>query len=199
MEKNYRLEKEYTITYDLFREAYLAFQKKKVYPRSYLFMGLFLLIAVIYIAAAVKDPSNRLTYILVFLSLALAVREWYNPRKVRRLIVDTVRDMGDMTYKICIDDEEIEISTIEDEYVENSEEEKENSEESDSYTDDMGYPDEDIPPENTKIPINEDITADEYENFFLIYVQKKIFYIIPKENWSEAEMEIVRELSVKAK
>ena len=45
MEENYKLEKEYKISVDIFREGYREYQKKYVYPKSYIFMGLFTLLA----------------------------------------------------------------------------------------------------------------------------------------------------------
>lgn len=184
MEETHRLEKEYTISYDLFRDAYKAFQKKHVYPRSYVFMVLFLLIAVIYIAAAWKDPSNKIAYLLIFISMAFAFREWYNPRKLRRSIVDAVREMGEIRYRIEIGDEWIGFSTIETENVENSVESEENKSDTE----------EDEAPEKTRIPIDSSLSVEEYDRFFLMFSGKSMFYIIPKESFSDDELEIIRNL-----
>lgn len=187
MEENYRIKKEYTISYDLFRKAYHEFQKKNVYPKSYLFMGLFLAIGVVYIAAAVKDPSNRMSYVLVFLCFALAFREWYNPRKMRRNIVDTVRAIGELRYSLRIGDENVEFSTLPRDDVENSGEGSEDAEE---------YEKEELP-ESTVIPINGELSVQEYDEFFLLYHGKKSFYIIPKEGFTEYELETVREINLR--
>lgn len=189
MEENYRVEKEYTVSFDLFRKAYHEFQKKNVYPKSYLFMGLFLAIGVVYIAAAVKDPSNRMSYALVFLCFALAFREWYNPRKMRRNIVDTVREMGEMRYSFRISSDNVEFSTVSDDDVENSGEEPGDEEE---------YAPEELP-EATVIPINGELSVQEYDEFFLLYQGKKSFYIIPKDGFTEYELETVRELDLRQK
>ena len=45
MEENYKLEKEYQITPEIFDKAYRSYQKKFVYPKSYIFMTLFLTLA----------------------------------------------------------------------------------------------------------------------------------------------------------
>lgn len=184
MEENYKLEKEYTISYDLFRKAYREFQKKNVYPKSYLFMGLFLVIGVIYIAAAIEDPSSTLSYVLIFLCFALAFREWYNPRKMRRNIVDTVREMGELRYGLHIDDENVEFSTLPIDDVENSGDDEDNE------------PEE--LPEATVIPINGELSVQEYDEFFLLYQGKRNFYIIPKEGFTEYELETVRELNLRS-
>jgi hypothetical protein len=186
MEENYRLEKEYKIPYETFKEAYTLFQKKNVYPKSYLFMGLFIVIAIIYIAAAVKDPTNKLAYVLIFLSLALAAREWYNPRKIRRSILDTIKseNLEDVVYKISVGDEYVDISTLPQENVENFDV---SPEENDDAQDEN-------PPEASRIPINSDLSVQEYEKFFLLHIRKSMFYVVPKDNFSEDELEIIRNL-----
>ncbi len=175
MEEKYRLEKQYKLDFETFRSGYEYFQKKNVYPRSYLFMAIYLILVVVYVLAAVKDPQNTLVYILLFLCLALAFREWYNPRKLRRNMIDTFREIGCMNCGIKIDDKQIEISTLEDETVENSE---------DSEAEEL--------PEAAVIPLDSDISLSECEKFFLLYIGKITFYIIPKDGWSEAELDVLR-------
>ncbi len=180
MEDNYKLEKEYTMHAEDFIEGYTAFQKKFVYPKSYIFTGIFLVIAIIYIAAAVKDYQNTLSYVLIFISLALAAREWYNPRKRRRLYVDTFRETGDVRYKIQIADEYIDFSTVEYNNVENSEENISEDETEES-------------PEKSRISLNNNVSLIEYDKFFLICVEKNMFYIVSKAEWTEAEIQILRD------
>lgn len=197
MEKNYKLEKEYTIPFEVFKKAYDAFQKKNVYPKSYIFMGLFLIIAIIYIFAAIESPKNTLAYVLILISLGLAFREWYNPKKIRRNLLDAVQALGEEKYRLCIDDEWIEISTITEDSVENSDDETKNSdEESDNEEDQETDMPEDYP-ESSRIPINSEITVQEYDQFFLLHIKKRMFYIIPKEGFTEYELEIIRELNLK--
>lgn len=176
MEDNCKLKKQYKLDFDTFRSGYEYFQKKNVYPRSYLFMAIYLILVVIYVLAAVKNPQNSFIYILLFLCLALAFREWYNPRKLRRTLIETFREMGDMTCEIKIDDKQIEISTLEDGNVENSEDTEEVEE----------------LPEAAVIPLDSDISLSECEKFFLLYIGKITFYIIPKDSWSEAELDVLR-------
>lgn len=186
MNNNYKLEKEYNIPFETFRKAYYAFQKKNVLPKSYLFMGLFLVIAVIYIIAAVKDPSNTLAYVLICVCIALAAREWYNPRKIRRNILDAVREenLEDETYKIIVADEFVEISTLPGEEVADSEPE---AEEDEDYQ-------EEIFPEASRLTINNDLSVFEYEEFFLLHVKKQMFYVVPKQGFTDSEIEIIRNI-----
>jgi hypothetical protein len=178
MEKNCRLEKEYTIPFELYRDAYDEYLKKNIYPKSRIFMLIFLVVAVVYIAAAIEDPSSTFAYILIFLCLAFAFREWYNPRKMRRSIIDTVRDMGEIRYKLLIENDSVEFSTINSGDVENFPEEDDDS--------------ENIPGEPTVIPVEQITSIQEYERFFLLYHGKEMFYIIPKDVFSQEELEIVR-------
>ncbi|MBE6861629.1 MAG: hypothetical protein E7497_01830 [Ruminococcus sp.] len=178
MEENCKLRKQYKLDFETFRSGYEYFQKKNVYPKSYLFMAIYLILVVIYVLAAVKDPQNTLVYILLFLCLALAFREWYNPRKLRRTMIDTFREIGCMNCEIKIDDKQIEISTLENETVENSEDSESETEEE--------------LPEAAEIPLDSDILLSECDSFFLLYIGKITFYIIPKDGWSEAELDVLR-------
>lgn len=189
MEENIRMKKEYSISFDMFRKAYSVFQKKYVYPKSYLFMALFLVIAVIYIFAAVKDTSNTFTYVLIFLCLAMAFREWYNPRKIRRTLVDTVREMGDVTYMLKVKEESIEIETVMTQTIIDAPDSDVLTEEE---TDD--YSEIDELPEKSVIPINSDLTVQECDEFFLLYIKKQMFYIVPKLGFDDSELEIMRNL-----
>ena len=53
-------------------------------------------------------------------------------------------------------------------------------------------------PEKTRIDINEDYQPLEYDDFFLLMQGKQMFYIIPKEGFTEPEIEIIRNTGKKA-
>lgn len=187
MEENYKFEKEYKLSHDIFRDAYREFQKKNVYPKSYIFMGIFLAIAVIYVFAAIEDPGSTLSYLLIVVCIALAVREWYNPRKARANMVEAVKALGDVTYKIGVGDSFIDISTIDTGNVENSAEEEED------------IPEEELQlPEKTRIPLDNNFSVQEYSEFFILYSGKEVFYIVPKAGFTEYELELVRELNLQS-
>lgn len=188
MEENYRLEKEYKLPYDIFREAYREFQKKNVYPKSYLYMAIFLVIAIIYIIAAIKDPSSTLAYVLILVCLALAFREWYNPRKARKNLIEAVKELGDVTYKLAVGDSFIDISTVSIADVENLSEEPEEELSEDELQ----------LPEKTRIPLDSTFSVQEYNGFFIIYSGKSVFYIVPKEGFTEYELELMRELNLQS-
>ena len=191
MENNYKLEKEYRVPQETFREAYKSFQKKFVYPKSIIFTVLFLILAADFVYAAVKAPDNRLVYLLIVVCLAFAFREWYNPHRIYRNIMDTVNSMGEPLYRIGIADDHADISTVEEAAEEDSDE---------AHTgDDDEEEEKELPEETELFPEKSVINFDsgykllEYEKYFLLMHGKQMFYILPKEGFSEEELKIVRD------
>ena len=189
MEEKYKLEKEYSISANTFREGYLAFQKKYIYVKSYIFMGIFTLLAADFIYAAVKDPKNYFAYLLIVICLSLAFREWYNPRKIRRSLVDTVKELGEPVYKIGVGESFVDISTVS---VPDGIEEE--TGEGETEPDESSVSEESNLPEPTRIPADEKMNILEYDEFFLLIYGKAVFYIIPKENFEEKELEVIRNI-----
>ncbi len=189
MEEKYKLEKEYSISANTFREGYLAFQKKYIYVKSYIFMGIFTLLAADFIYAAVKDPKNYFAYLLIVICLSLAFREWYNPRKIRRSLVDTVKELGEPVYKIGVGESFVDISTVS---VPDGIEE--GTGEGETEPDESSVSEESDLPEPTRIPADEKMNILEYDEFFLLIYGKAVFYIIPKENFEEKELEVIRNI-----
>lgn len=189
MEEKYKLEKEYSISANTFREGYLAFQKKYIYVKNYIFMGIFTLLAADFIYAAVKDPKNYFAYLLIVICLSLAFREWYNPRKIRRSLVDTVKELGEPVYKIGVGESFVDISTVS---VPDGIEEE--TGEGETEPDESSVSEESDLPEPTRIPADEKMNILEYDEFFLLIYGKSVFYIIPKENFEEKELEVIRNI-----
>lgn len=177
------LEKQYRIPFELFREAFIAFQKRFVYPRSYLTMGILAVICVIYGYFVVNGTdSGRPVYCMVIMfCLMLMAFQWYNPRKVRRTLMEGIKEIEDDEYRLRIYPEYLEIGTI------LPPEETEASETDDLFDD---TPEEDF--SGTRIYYNRGMHVIEYGNFFMLYQQKTMFYVIPKTAFSEEELEIMR-------
>lgn len=194
MEENYKLEKTYKVPHETFKEAYKAFQKKYVYPKSIIFIVLFLVLAADFVYAAIKAPDNRLVYLLIMVCIAFAFREWYNPHRIFQNISETMKALGEPEYKIGIADDHIDITTVslpEDEEEESAEADGETSE--DEEDDEPELPEDFDPmPEKSVIKLDESYGLLEYDKFFLLMEGKKVFYILPKESFSEKELEIVR-------
>lgn len=183
MEKKYILEKEYTIPYETFKEGYTAFQKKFVYPKNYICMVVFILIAVVFIAAVIEDKSQYIAYILIVICAAMAIRQWYNPRRLRSELLDAVKSMGEPVYKIGITANYVDISTVKFPEPEEADE-SDDAEEEESEAD--------AAPEPTRIPLDSSYSLIEHEKFFLMFSGKELFYIIPKEKFNGSELEIIR-------
>lgn len=207
MEENYTLEKEYTVSPDIFDKAYKSYQKKFVYLKSYIFMGIFLFLAADFIWAAAKNPGNTLVYLLIVVCIALAFREWHNPRFIRRRLYETVRDMGKVVYKIGVGDGFIDISTIDDgtsgddedgedgDSGGNAEEASAENAEDTEENDDISPEAEELMPEKSRLNTKENYSLLEYDEYFLLMQGKEIFYILPKAGFSEDELEIIRKTS----
>lgn len=188
MEENYKLEKKYRIPADIFSKAYLELQKKLVFPKSRLYMAIFGILAaaiLLFGIFVVSDGTAKQKY-SVFLGFviacAFALREWYNPKKTRRNVVESVKRLGEPLYSIGIADKYVDISTVADDLSDIPEEEREEALKSDPL------------PEKTRINIDESFRLSEYDEFFLLLKGREMFYVLPKKDFSEAELDIVRKL-----
>lgn len=177
------LEKQYRIPFELFREAFTAFQKQFVYPRSYLTMAILALICVLYgyFVVTGSDSGRPLYCMVIMVCLTMIAFQWYTPKKVRRNLMEGIREIEDDEYRLRIFPEYLEIGTI------LPPEEAEHAEADDLF--------DDTPEENfsgTRIYYNKGMHVTEYGNFFMLYQQKTMFYVIPKSAFTEEELEILR-------
>ncbi|MDE6797158.1 MAG: YcxB family protein [Ruminococcus sp.] len=172
MTDNYLFEKNYSVPFEIFREGYIEFQKKFVFPQANLTAVAFLILAGVFIFSVIEDNSQYFAYLLIFVCLAMAVRQWYNPRKLRSNLFESFHLTENAVYRISVTEKYVDISTV--------------STGEESEDDDL--------PEKSRIPIDENFSVLEYDKYFLIFSGKVIFYIIPKENFSGNENEILRNL-----
>ncbi len=179
-EDNYRLEKEYTIPFEIFREGYTAFQKKFVFPQANVTALAFIILAGVFVSAVIQDKSQYFAYLLAMVCIAMAVRQWYNPRKLRRNLFESFQTMEETVYRISVGDGYADISTV---CIQNTE----------NFGDEEELESEPLP-EKSRIPFDENFSILEYEKFFLMFSGKTVFYIVPKESFSENELEILRNL-----
>ena len=178
------MEKQYKIPFAMFRDAFTAFQKKFVYPRNYAIMGILAVVVGIYVYFIINggENANRGLYCLIILfCLTMMVFQWYNPRKIRRNLMEGVREIEDDEYRLRIYPEYLEIGTI-------LPPEDASAAESDELFDDT--PEEDF--SGTRIHYNKGMHVIEYNTFFMIYQQKTMFYVVPKAPFTEEELEILR-------
>ncbi len=181
--ENIKLTKEYSLNSDILMEGCRAYQKKFVYPRSYILIVVFLALAANFVYGAVKAPDNYLAYLLIMVCLALAFREWYNPRRLRRSIIEGFSESSGTVYRLEIGEDKLRISTV---YEENGDEPSDSGEEYEAEA-----------PEATVLPVDDRLAIIEEERLFLIIQEKSVYYIVPKSGFSEEELEIVRSVMIK--
>ena len=189
MEENYKLEKEYTVPYSLFRDAYRDFQKIYVFPKSRIKTVILAIAALVVLclgSTVFEDTGIKVKYIfyLLFMVLcALSFKSWYDPNKIRDNLVKSVQTLGEPVYKIGVGDGFIDISTVFDDPSTDIE-----------YEEGEGPAElEDDPlPEKTRIKVDESFKLHEYDDYFLIVPDVTMLYILPKKGFNESETEIIR-------
>lgn len=181
--ENIKLTKEYSLTSDILLEGCKAYQKKFVYPRALILTAVFLVLAANFVYGAVKAPDNFLAYLLIMICIALAFREWYNPRRLRRSIIEGFADNAGTVYRLEIGEDQLRISTVSEEFGD-EQELSESGDENDEY--------EEEAPEATILPVDDRLAIIEKDRLFLIIQDKSIYYIVPKSGFSEEELDIVR-------
>lgn len=180
--ENMLLEKQYHIPYALFKKAFTAFQKKFVYPKTYLLMGILICIACIYgFQILFTDAQDKqVSGIVICICLVLCAVQWYNPKKIRRNLLTAVREIEDDQYKLTIYPDYLEIGTV-----------------LPPVSDTVSQQDDlfaDKPEDNfsgTRIYYNKGLYLTEYDDFFMLYQTKVMFYVIPKSAFSQEELEIM--------
>ncbi|MBE6840959.1 MAG: YcxB family protein [Ruminococcus sp.] len=183
------LEKEYSIPYEIFGEAYTEFQKKYVNKRSYILMGIFIALGLVYVWSAIKDPSNTLAYLLMVVCFAFAGINWYNPKRIRRTLMEGIKGLEDEKYRFELFESHIEISTLIPE--KEDENDKENDINSELEEELFGDSPDEVS-ESSKLYFNDRLKISEKDNFFMLYQLKELFYVVPKSDFSAEELEIFR-------
>lgn len=178
------LEQQYKIPFALFRDAFIAFQKEFVYPRTYAITGILALVIAVYAYFIINggENANRGLYCMIILfCIVMIVFQWINPVKIRMNLMEGVREIEDDEYRLRIFPEYLEIGTI-------LPPEDKSAAASDDLFDDT--PEEDF--SGTRIHYNKGMHVIEYPAFFMLYQQKTMFYVVPKTAFSEEELEILR-------
>lgn len=182
MEDEALVKKRYSIPYELFGEAFTVFQKKFVFPKNWIMTGLLLLLAVGNILNIIFGKGDTIGYVLVLVCIALAFINWYNPRKLKRSLMESVKGIENDVYTLTIYPERIVIGTVL---------EPENEKEPKEYEEVFGEipVKEDIA--DTEIYLNKNVKVIERKKFFMIYIKRSMFYVVPKELLTKEEIEIM--------
>ena len=182
MEDEALVKKRYSIPYELFGEAFTVFQKKFVFPRNRIMSVLLLIFAAGNVLNIMYGNGETIGYVLVLVCIALAFINWYNPRKLKRNLIESVKGIENDVYTLTIYPERIVIGTVL---------EPENEKEPEEYEEVFGEIPikEDIA--DTEIYLNKNVKVIERKNFFMIYIKKSMFYVVPKETLTQEEIEIM--------
>lgn len=182
MEDEALVKKRYSIPYELFGEAFTVFQKKFVFPRNRIMSVLLLILAAGNVLNIMYGKGETIGYVLVLVCIALAFINWYNLRKLKRNLMESVKGIENDVYTLTIYPERIVIGTVL---------EPEKEKEPEEYEEVFGEipVKEDIA--DTEIYLNKNVKVIERKNFFMIYIKKSMFYVVPKEPLTQEEIEIM--------
>lgn len=173
--------KRYSIPFEMFENAYTLFQKKYVYPRNMIMIALLLLLAVGNIINIALGRSGTLSYVLVFACFALAAINWYNPKKIKRNLMSSIKGIENDIYTLDVLPDKMIIGTVIDP-VENDNSEPEEYEKVFGEVKKL----ENI--EKSEVYINNTLRVTERKDYFMVYIKKSMFYVIPKNVMNEEEI-----------
>ncbi len=164
------ISKKYSIPSSLYGTAFKVFQKKYVYPRNWIMTVLFLGIAGYYFFCLASDMENIMYWLFAAVCLALTASLWYNPYKLRKNLVKSVENIVDDVYMLDIYETFMTVGMVQ---------------EQDTVTDAADDDDDFFASDKQKIqttgiPLDSSIRIIEKPDFFIVYIVKSVFYIIPK-------------------
>ena len=159
-EKEILTEIQYTIKLEEYEKAFIAFQKKYVYPKNFVLSTGFAIVFFVYLFQLIKDPGFQFGWFLVAVCFLSIVMIWFNPVKIRKNLMKSICHIKEDKYTTKISNVDIEINT------------------------EIGEIDETN--EDVEIPakiISYEFDAPEIielSDMFVVYLRKQMFYVIPK-------------------
>ncbi len=196
--ENCLLEREYQIPFSHYFTTIHAFQRHFVYLRNTVFTVIFLILAVLYIYKSVSD-SDSLSRILAILFLAMPMLMWYNTLKFRRSLLNAIRemDMEHQPFRMQLYDAGIvlqQLEQIEQPQPKPDAAAEDASEDDTEHTEpDAAITESDLP-EPSELRFDSGILIWEYDEFFMIVQEKRVFYLLPKAAFDDAECQQMRTL-----
>ena len=173
--------KRYSIPYEMFGKAYDVFQKKYIYPRNLFMCGMLLIVAIGNIINIIIGNSSTMGYLLVAACAALAAINLYNPKKVKKNLMEQVKGIENDVYTLDVLNERLVIGTVLEPPVEGENEPEE-------YEKVFGENVRSEEIEKSDIYVNNSLRVTERADFFLVYIKKSMFYVIPKSAFTEDEI-----------
>ncbi len=210
--ENKLMQRSYHIPLPMFDDAFRRFQKKYVYPGNIIISIIFLVLAADFVYAAVKDSTNTTAYLLIAVCVGMVLIRWYRVFKLRRAVHDALKDVEGDLYELTVYENGVVIRT--EDAPKPAEEQPEVETEPENDTADTPQDEEDSgngfqqlfpeePAEDAESPAPTEITfgtgvrLTEYPEYFMIYLVRANFYIIPKKDFSENEIKQLSELFAK--
>ena len=171
----------YTISLEEYEKGFVLFQKRYVFPKNYIMTAAFAIVAALYILQIVENPAYSTAWVMLFVCLFFIALIWYNVFKIRKSLINSIKNIKEDTYVTNVYGDGLVIS------------EK--------------IPEEEISPENppAEIPPKEiSFSSDrpdviENAEMFIIYIKKQMFYAIPKRCLSQQQEEVLRNALKEAK
>lgn len=201
------ISRSYHIPLPMFDDAFLKFQKKYVYPGNLLLTVVLLAIAGVYIHAAFKDNSNTLVYLLIVACFAIILVRWYRTFKLRRAVHDALKEVETDTYQLSAYEDGLVIHTEEaapaaEDTAAPQEAVQEPEQSADESPAEEGgfrkiFPDQPVqndPIEDTEITFGPDVKIHDFPEYFMVYLVKRNFYVIPKKDFADDEIETLKKL-----
>lgn len=176
--------KRYSVPFEMFEEAYTVFQKKYIYPRNIVMSVLLMIVAIGNVVNIVIGNAGMIGYLLVFACLALAAVNFYNPKKIKRNLLISIKGIENDVYTFDVYKDKMVIGTVLEPLDEDDEKEVEEYEE--VFGDTGKNREEEIHP--SEIYLNSSVKIVERSEFFIIYIKKQMFYILPKNIFTDEEI-----------
>ncbi len=165
----------YHISREIYDQGYRTYQKMFVYPKNRIFQAIFLLLAIDFGYRGGKDPSNTMAFVLLMVCVAMIFIIWYNPRKMRRNVMDALREAEGDRFVFAMDSEKLMFSSAPSENTDDTEGQ------------------EYVPAAPSYIYLEKDVKAVEKADYFIICKGKKVFYLLPKYALYDNQADVVRE------
>ena len=160
----------YSITPEEYEKSYIDFQKRNVFPK-YIVMTVVLGIIIMFnINSVFHDPTYKFGWGAIGICLACIAAIWGNMHRMKKIIMNSVREMNGDKYKTDVYEDRIVIQT---------EVEQDENEE----------PIE-IPPKIISY-IYDRPKIVEIEEMFIIYLKNQLYYVIPKSDLNEEQINIL--------
>lgn len=194
--------KEYSISLEMFGNAFTDFQKKFAYPKNILMTCAFTLIGIAYIPPFIRDPGNTVCVMIIIICAFLTAGIWLNTFMIRKNLMKSIEGIQGDLYSVEVYESSISICTREFSTGETGEPEETNEEKAGAEDDFFAEPEETASAGVVKTVIdfvNDDVKILEKKDYYIVYLVKRMFYVVPKNIFSADETKLLTESFKKAK